>query len=158
GVFAALVAGTVVSLAFAWHAAQSARVASAKEREATYEAYRARLAAAAASLSGHDVADAARHLDAAPDALPRWERRHLRSRLDDSVAEIPVASSTRLSPGPHGLRLVTLADQSLRVADEQGRVEREVPFPHENEPVWAAAQGPDGLLILDSVGTTVRLR
>jgi WD40 repeat protein len=159
GVFAALLAGTVVSLAFAWHAAQSARVASAKEREATYEAYRARLAAAAASLFGHDVADAARHLDAAPEALRGWEWRHLHSRLDDSVAVIPAPSSSRLSPGQHGLRLVTLADQRLRVVDEQGHVERDVPFPHEKGPVWAVAQGPDGLLILDSVGgTTARLR
>src|SRR5262249_28218423 len=79
GVFAALLAGTVVSLVFAW-------VASEKEREATYQAYRARLAAAVAALSGHDVADAARHLDAAPEALRGWEWRHLHSRLDDSIA------------------------------------------------------------------------
>jgi serine/threonine protein kinase len=35
GVFAALLAGTVVSLAFAWHAAQSARVAGVMARAAT---------------------------------------------------------------------------------------------------------------------------
>src|SRR5262249_56183699 len=49
GVFAALLAGTVVSLVFAWRAAQSARVANEKEREASYQAYRARAAAAAAA-------------------------------------------------------------------------------------------------------------
>jgi predicted Ser/Thr protein kinase len=42
GVFAALLAGTVVSLLFAWRAAEHARVAGEKEREATYQAYRAR--------------------------------------------------------------------------------------------------------------------
>src|SRR5262249_39765389 len=47
----------------------------------------------------------------------------------------------------------------LRVLDERGQAERTVPFPHEDEPVWAAAQAPDGLLILDSVGgRAARLR
>jgi WD40 repeat protein len=159
GVFAALLAGMVVSILFAWRAAESARVAGEREREKTYQAYRARLAAAVAALAGHDVADAARHLKEAPTDLRGWEWRHLSSRLDDSVAVIPaLPSATRLSPGPHGLRLVTLADQSLRIRDEQGRDERTVPSPQGCEPVWAA-QAPDGLLLLDRVGgTTVRLR
>src|SRR5262249_38078307 len=141
------------SLVFAW-------VASEKEREATYQAYRARLAAAVAALSSHDVADAARHLDAAPEALRGWEWRHLHSRLDDSIADISApASATRLSPGPRGLRLVILADQSLRVLDEQGQAERTVPFPHEDGTVWAVAQAPQGLLLLDRAsGRVARLR
>src|SRR5262249_58314245 len=69
------------------------------------------------------------------------------------------ASATRLSPGPRGLRLVILADQSLRILDEQGHVERTVPFPHENGTVWTIAQAPEGLLLLDRVGGRVaRLR
>jgi eukaryotic-like serine/threonine-protein kinase len=106
------------------------------------------------------VTDAARHLDAAPEALRGWEWRHLRSRLDDSIAVIPAPhSGIALLPGPHGLRLVILADQSLRLLDEQGRVERTVSFPHENESIWAVAQAPEGLLILDRVsGTIARVR
>ena len=38
----------------------------------------------------HDVADAARQLDAAPEDLRGWEWRHLHSRLDDSSAVIPL--------------------------------------------------------------------
>src|SRR5262249_56658541 len=96
GVFATLLAGTVVSILFAWRAAQHARVANEKEREARYQAYRARLAAAVAALSNHDVADAARHLDDAPEALRGWEWRHLHSRLDDRIAVIPRSEERRV--------------------------------------------------------------
>jgi hypothetical protein len=47
----------------------------AERREALYQAYRARLSAAVAALDNHDVADAARHIDAAPEALRGWEWR-----------------------------------------------------------------------------------
>ena len=46
---AALVAGTVVSILFALRAAENARVANERERVATYESYRARIAAAVAA-------------------------------------------------------------------------------------------------------------
>src|SRR5262249_56979187 len=52
-VFAALLAGTVVSLLFAWRAAENAAVAQDKEREATYQAYRARPAAAGEIRRAH---------------------------------------------------------------------------------------------------------
>jgi WD40 repeat protein/predicted Ser/Thr protein kinase len=149
GVFAALLAGTIVSVAFAWRADQSARVASAKERDATYEVYRARLSAA---LASHDVADAALQLELAPEGLHGWEWHHLHSRLDDSVAVIPAPPSTRLCPGPQGLRVVTLTDQGLRVSDADGRAEREVRFSHEKPLVWAVAQAPEGLLLLECAG------
>ena len=68
GIFAALLVGTIVSIAFALCADQHARVATERERIATYETYRARIAAAVAALSHHDIADAARQLDAAPEA------------------------------------------------------------------------------------------
>ena len=64
---------------------ENARVANERERVATYQSYRARIAAAVAALSHHDVADAARQLDAAPEALRDWEWRHLHTRLDDST-------------------------------------------------------------------------
>ncbi len=49
---------------------------------ALFQASRARMAAAAAALiRRHDVADAVRELDAAPESLRGWEWRHLRNRL-----------------------------------------------------------------------------
>jgi eukaryotic-like serine/threonine-protein kinase len=71
-------------------AERNAREATDKEREALFQTYRARIAAAVAALSAHDVADAARQLEAAPEELRDWEWRHLHSRLDDSSAVIPV--------------------------------------------------------------------
>jgi WD40 repeat protein len=134
--------------------------AVAERHSALFQAYRARLSAAVAALQNHDVADAARHLDAPPEALRGWEWRHLSSRLDESLAVIPIPpSGTLLAPGPQGLRLVTLPDRSVRLLDEQGHVERTVPFPHENETVWADAQTSEGLLTLDRVsGPIARLR
>ncbi len=74
--------------------------ANAHARHALFQAYRARMAAAAAAaLSAHDVADAARQLDAAPESLRGWEWRHLRSRLDDS-------SSVIVSPVRQGVFLL----------------------------------------------------
>ena len=102
GIFAALLVGTVVSILFALlrRRGENARVANERERDATYQSYRARIAAAVAALSQHDVADAARQLDAAPEALRDWEWRHLHSRLDDSIAVFP-AKRRRISvPDP----------------------------------------------------------
>src|SRR5262249_29983347 len=63
GVVAALAAGTVVSVLYAvradhnaHQAGENARQAKENERQARYQTYRARLAAAAAALSHHDVA------------------------------------------------------------------------------------------------------
>jgi WD40 repeat protein/predicted Ser/Thr protein kinase len=124
GVFAALLAGTVVSVLFAWQAAENAR-------QATYQAYRARLAAAVAALSNHDVADAARQLDAAPKALRGWEWRHLSSRLDDSfdLVQFRPADPAFLLWGPEGLRVGTFTSTGLRFRDESGREFPERPFP-----------------------------
>ncbi len=63
GIIAALLVGTVVSILFALRAAENARVANERERVATYESYRARIAAAVAAISRHDVADAARQFE-----------------------------------------------------------------------------------------------
>ncbi len=107
GIFAALLVGTVVSIVFALRAAENARVAdenarvaNERERVATYQSYRARIAAAVAALSHHDVADAARQLDAAPEALRGWEWRHLRTRLDDSTTVFPAAAGEYPVPDP----------------------------------------------------------
>jgi len=119
GIFAALLVGTVVSIAFALRADQNARVANERERVATYQTYRARIAAAVAALSHHDVADAARQLDAAPEALRDWEWRHLCIRLDDSTAVIPARAGEALFlvRDAKGIRIAALARTSLRVID-----------------------------------------
>jgi WD40 repeat protein/predicted Ser/Thr protein kinase len=128
-VFTALLLGTIVSVGFAWRAEHNAR-------EASYQTYRARLAAAAASLSAHDVLDARRQLEAAPAELRGWEWRHLRSRLDDSSAVIPlpdrrfcflIGAPDKLQVGaftPAGLRLTDLASgehQTLPIGTGRGR-------------------------------------
>jgi predicted Ser/Thr protein kinase len=80
----ALVLGLVGTILFAVGEARQRREAEDKTREAQYQTYRARIAAAVGALALHDVADARRQLDAAPQELRDWEWRHLYSRLDDS--------------------------------------------------------------------------
>jgi eukaryotic-like serine/threonine-protein kinase len=136
GIFAALLVGTVVSILFALRAAENARVAdenarladrnarlaNTRERVAIYESYRARIAAAVAALSHHDVADAAGQLDAAPEPLRDWEWRHLRTRLDDSTSVIPskAGASQFLIRDRLGSRIATWTPTSLRLSDLDG--------------------------------------
>jgi hypothetical protein len=97
---------------------RNAGLADAKTREAQFQAYRARIAAAVAALSAHDVADAARHLDAAPEELRGWEWRHLHSRLDDSSVVVPLPSRAGFLLGaPDRLQVVTRTAKGLRVTD-----------------------------------------
>ena len=84
GIMAALAVGTVVSVLFAisanqnaQEAGENARQSQEHERLARYQTYRARLAAAAAALSHHDVPTRrAKRRGARRSA--RWEWRHLR--------------------------------------------------------------------------------
>jgi WD40 repeat protein/predicted Ser/Thr protein kinase len=133
GIFAALVLGTVVSILFAVRAAENARLANARERAAIYESYRARIAAAVAAISRHDVADAASQLAAAPEALRDWEWRHLYARLDDSLAVFPgrAGESQFLIGDPKGIRIARLTPTSLRLGDLDGKELWERPFPPE---------------------------
>jgi eukaryotic-like serine/threonine-protein kinase len=119
GMLAALVVGTLVSILFALRAAENARVASERERDATYQSYRARIAAASGALSHQDFADAARHLDAAPEHLRRWEWRHLRSRLDDSAAVFTAAPGEQASlvRDSTGIRIARIMKTGLRLSD-----------------------------------------
>jgi WD40 repeat protein/serine/threonine protein kinase len=99
-----------------------ARQADEKRREALSQAYRGRIAAAAAALQNHDVADAVRQLDEAPAGLRDWEWQHLYARLDDSYAAFRIDSArfTSLSGSPDGLRVVSFSAQGIRVKDERG--------------------------------------
>ena len=107
-----------------------ARRADAEKQTALVQAYRARMSAATAALSAHDVADAARHLEAAPADLRDWEWRHLRGRLDDSSAVIPLATgeSGVLSSGPVRLRLGISSGEGLRLTDLDGGGQVTVPI------------------------------
>jgi eukaryotic-like serine/threonine-protein kinase len=133
GVFAALLVGTVVSIGFALRAAENARVAIERERLATYESYRARIAAAVAAISRHDVADAASQLGAAPAALRDWEWRHLHARLDDSIAAFPAKAgeSQFLIGGPTGIWIVRSTRAGVRVSDLEWNELWERSFPPE---------------------------
>jgi WD40 repeat protein/serine/threonine protein kinase len=57
----------------------------ASAREARWQAYVGRLAAAASAIENLQVADARDHLRLAPEELRGWEWRHLESRLDHSL-------------------------------------------------------------------------
>jgi WD40 repeat protein/predicted Ser/Thr protein kinase len=137
-VFTALVAATVVSLLAARDARESARLARA-------QTYQARLAAAIAALAGHDVADAARHLEHAPEELRGWEWDHLSSRLDDSLTAVRLrpGSPALLLSGPDGLWVGTFTKTGLRFRDESGNESPERPLPNFARECVTAA-GPAG--------------
>ena len=111
-------------------AEQNARAALGEKREALFQAYRARLSAAIAAISAHDVADAAHQLEAGPEDLRDWEWRHLHSRLDDSSSVIPLPAGERgfLLHGSDRLRVVTLTGDGLRFMDLEGGENTTVPI------------------------------
>jgi WD40 repeat protein/predicted Ser/Thr protein kinase len=166
GVAAALAAGTVVSVLYAVRADHNAR-------QARYQTYLARLAAATAALSHHDVADAARHLEAAPRELRAWEWRHLHARLDDSTAATAVLrASYLLRRGSSGFDLAAFTPDALVVTDEEGRRISSTPVqnaprrPHVvhfvDDTTWLAAEvldPPAGVIrICESTGRDRLLR
>lgn len=119
---AALVLGLVGTIVFAvgeanqrGHAVRYAQAAFVEKREALFQAYRARLSAAAAAISEHDVAKAARQLDEAPEPLRDWEWRHLHSRLDDSTSVISLKTGEKglLIPSQDHLRAGIVAEDRL---------------------------------------------
>jgi hypothetical protein len=129
----ALALGTVVSVLYAVRAGQNAsaadenaRQARENERQARYQTYRARLAAAAAALSHHDVADAARQLEVAPRELRGWEWHHLHARLDDRAAVLPEGHLLRR--GSSGFRVAAFSPDALVVKDEEGRLISSTPL------------------------------
>jgi WD40 repeat protein len=163
GVVAALVVGLIGTLLFAVRAEHNAAVAQQEKHATLVQAYRARIAAATASLVVHDVADAARQLDEAPEELRDWEWHHLHGRLDDSstVLPPPMEGPRVLLSGPGGLRIGSVTADGLHVTDKDGR-ESLIPcgpgrtiLAAGQMPggVWLADQGPDGSLhLLDEAG------
>jgi WD40 repeat protein/predicted Ser/Thr protein kinase len=153
-VFAALVSATVLSLISARDAKESARIARS-------QTYQARMAAAVAALSEHDVTSAARHLARAPEELRGWEWRHLHSRLDDrfaSIAAVP-GESLFLLPRPDGIQVGWLTPSRLVLTDLDGRPVRSISFEPPLSSGLAVRQTSAGLRILDPLegrGVSVR--
>jgi len=130
--------------------------ADEEKQEAVYQAYRARIAAAAAALQIHDVADAERHLDAAPPALRGWEWRHLHSRLDDSssVVPLPAGGAGFLLAGPDRLQIGAWTGADLRLTDLEGGEPRALPIDIKRRRPVSATQTSRGLRIAAWVGNT----
>jgi WD40 repeat protein/predicted Ser/Thr protein kinase/type II secretory pathway pseudopilin PulG len=152
GVMAALAAGTVVSVLYAVRADRNAR-------QARHQTYLARLAAATAALSHHDVADAARQLEAAPQELRGWEWRHLHARLDDSAAVLPAGHLLRR--GPSGFHVAVFTPDALVLSDEEGKRISSTPRPAPpgGWPVIHSADDATWLVaeIVDRPGGVIRL-
>lgn len=151
----ALVLGLIVTLLFAVgearqrdQAEQNARTANQEKIEAQYQTYRASLAATSAALQNNDVADASRHLEAAPEAMRGWEWRHLRSRLDDSSAVIPLTDRGGfLIPGPDQLRVGVLTSDGLRLTDLDGGSPSTLPMHPERSDQISVTQTSRGLRV-----------
>jgi WD40 repeat protein len=137
-------------------AGASAQQSLAEKREAQFQAYRARIAAAAAALSAHDVADADSQLDAAPEELRGWEWKHLHSRLDDSSSVLDVPDRTAISSFRDApLCIAVLAPSGVRVMDLESGTVHTVPLGPENLEngrVLAVAQTRRGLRLVAGVG------
>jgi WD40 repeat protein/predicted Ser/Thr protein kinase len=144
-VFVALVAATIVSLLSARDARESARLARS-------QTYQARLAAAIAALSGHDVADAARHLERAPEELRGWEWQHLHSRLNDRSGRIVAAPGATfiLLRRPDGIQVGQLVPKAeLRLTDLDGQPLRTIPCRVDAELTGLVLQASGSLRILE---------
>jgi WD40 repeat protein/serine/threonine protein kinase len=155
---AASVLGGLAGVTWNWLEANAQRdQANAEKREAQFQAYRARIAAAVAALSLHDVADAARQLKEAPEELRDWEWRHLHSRLDDSAAVLPLpAGSTDafLIGAPDRLQVGALTPAGLWLTDPEGGEPRTLPLGPERPRSVSATQTRRGLRVAAWVGNT----
>ncbi len=152
-VFAALLVATIISLISARDARESARLARS-------QTYQARLAAAVAALSGHDVADAARHLERAPEELRGWEWKHLHSRLDDRSGRIVAepGASFILVRRPEGIEVGQLVPNvDLRLTDLDGQQLRTIPCNPEAKLDGYVLQTSGGLRIVERVNKVPRL-
>jgi len=93
------------------------RRATSAQREAEWQAYVASLAAAEAAIRADQIEEAAAYLEAAPANLRAWEWRHLRARVDRSVAGFRAHEKgiTQIAALPDGERLITASVDSTLV-------------------------------------------
>lgn len=157
----ALILGLIGTILFAvaearqrGQAEQNAQAALDEKREALFQAYRASLAAASAALESHDVADVARHLQSAPEALRGWEWRHLNSRLDDSSAVVPLPAERGgfLIPAADRLRIGILTNTGLRITDLDGSEYGTIPLGPEHRDHVSVAHTSCGIRVAAWVG------
>jgi WD40 repeat protein/predicted Ser/Thr protein kinase len=139
---AALVLGLVGTTLFAVGEAR-------QRRQAEYQTYRARIAAAVGALALHDVADARRQLDDAPQELRDWEWHHLHSRLDDSSEVIPLPAGKYgfLLAAPDQLRIGAMTPARLRLMDLKGDEVGSVPVGAGRGPLAFPMQTRHGLRV-----------
>jgi WD40 repeat protein/predicted Ser/Thr protein kinase len=153
----ALVLGLVGTILFAIGEARQRRQADANTQEAQFQTYRARIAAAVAALSVHDVPDAARQLREAPEELRDWEWKNLHSRLDDSAAVLPLpAGSTHafLSGAPDRLEAGALTAGGMWLTDLEGGAPSTLPLGPERPRSFSATRTRRGLRVAVWVGNT----
>ncbi len=99
-------------------ATESARAAKAAGTAALREAYQARLAAAMAAMGRHDIREAGRQLDAAPEELRGWEWRHIHAGLDQSLAVVAgLPNIENAAFCPPGERIAVPDGRQYRVVD-----------------------------------------
>jgi WD40 repeat protein/predicted Ser/Thr protein kinase len=126
-----------------------------KTREAQFQTYRARIAAAVAALQSHDVADAAGQLDAAPEELRDWEWRHLKSRLDDSSAVIHLpAGEAGLFGAPERPCAWVMTSAGLSVTDLENGATTTLPIGPQRGHTITVTHTSHGLRIVAWVGDT----
>ena len=120
GVVIALALGTAATSVMALREAGArrradlnAQRADAARMDARRGAYQARLTAAMAAMGIHDIREASRQLDQAPEELRGWEWRHLQGRLDLSLAVVAGRSGkTSIAFCPPGGRLAVADGRS----------------------------------------------
>jgi WD40 repeat protein/predicted Ser/Thr protein kinase len=152
----ALVLGLAGTILFAVGEARQRRQAEEEKREALFQSYRARIAAAVGALAMDDAADARGQLDAAPQELRDWEWRHLHSRLDDSSELIPLSADGVgfLIGAPDRLQVGAMTPASLRLTDLEGAEPRTLPLGAKRGAFVSATQTRRGLRVAVWVGNT----
>lgn len=113
--FAALAGGTGVAVRQAIVAEQARAREERLRTDAQRQSYHACLVAASSALRRQEIAEAERHLEAAPAHLRAWEWAHLHSRLDDSLgARRTGLAATCVAISPDG-SLVVACDSAGRI-------------------------------------------
>jgi WD40 repeat protein len=125
GIMVALLLGLIISTLFAFGEARQRNLAETARRTALRQAYQGRLAAALAVIGDHDILEAARQLQAAPEELRGWEWRHLHSLLDDSLYTVRMIDghAGRVAFCPAGAKLLTSVNGGVRLLDARSGAE-----------------------------------